>query len=138
MINSAQDFKQRTKTFALRVIKLVDKLPDCRSADVLGKQLLRSGTSVAMNYRAACRGRSPAEFRSKLGIVEEEADESSGWIELLAESGLVKPKLVQDLLTEASEITSIVVASIRTSRKNSTSSKASHSSNPQSQIRNPQ
>ena len=119
MTDSAQDFKQRTKTFALRVIKLVDKLPQRRAADVLGKQLLRSGTSVAMNYRAACRARSAAEFRAKLGIVEEETDESSGWIELLAEAGLVKPKFVQNLLKESNEITAMVVASIRTSRKNS-------------------
>ena len=119
MTSSSQDFKQRTKAFALRVIKLVDKLPESRAADVLGKQLLRSGTSVAMNYRAACRARSGAEFRAKLGVVEEEADESSGWIELLVEAGLVKPKLVQDLLKESNEITAMVVASIRTSRKNS-------------------
>ena len=122
MTDSAHDFKQRTKTFALRIIKLVDKLPQSPAADVLGRQLLRSGTSVAMNYRAACRARSPAEFRSKLGIVEEEADESSGWIELLTEAGLVKPKLVQDLLQESNEIVAMVVASIRTSRKNSSAS----------------
>ena len=122
MTKTSQDFKQRTKAFALRIIKLVDKLPQSRAADVLGKQLLRSGTSVAMNYRAACRARSPAEFRAKLGVVEEEADESSGWIELLAEAGLVKSKLVADLLKESNEITAMVVASIRTSRKNSSSS----------------
>ena len=122
MTKTSQDFKQCTKAFVLRIIKLVDKLPQGRAADVLGKQLLRSGTSVAMNYRATCRARSPAEFRAKLGVVEEEADESSGWIELLAEAGLVKPKLVTDLLKESNEITAMVVASIRTSRKNSSSS----------------
>jgi four helix bundle protein len=76
------DLKQRTKSFALRIIKVVDALPKTRSANVIGNQLLRSGTSVGANYRAACRARSPAEFVAKLGIVEEEADESGYWLEL--------------------------------------------------------
>jgi four helix bundle protein len=111
------EMKQRTKRFALRVIKMVDALPRRRSADVLGKQVLRSGTSVGANYRAACRARSNDEFRAKLGIVEEEADESLFWMELLVESGLVKQSRLQALMTECDEILSIVVSAIKTSRK---------------------
>ncbi len=77
------DLKKRTKAFALRVIALVESLPRSRTANVIGNQLLRSGTSVGANYRSACRGRSTAEFISKMGIVEEEADESLFWMELL-------------------------------------------------------
>jgi four helix bundle protein len=117
MVTTAADFKNRTKQFALRVIRLVESLPQRRTADVLGKQLLRSGTSVGANYRAACRARSPQEFRSKLGIVEEEADESIYWIELLVESRLVRECLVTNLLQEAGEILAMVVASIKTSEK---------------------
>ena len=84
------EFKKRTKEFALRVIRLVSALPRNRSADVIGRQLLRSATSICAKYRAACRGRSRAEFRSKLAIAEEEADETLYWLELVAESGLVK------------------------------------------------
>ena len=112
------DMKQRTKAFALRVVRPIDTLPGRRSADVLGTQLLRCATSVGANYRAACRGRSTAEFCAKMGIVEEEADESGYWLEMLGESGLVKPELLRDLLREASEITAITVASIRTARAN--------------------
>ncbi|MEX0702752.1 MAG: four helix bundle protein [Planctomycetales bacterium] len=110
--------RERTKTFALRVIRLVAALPREPRCDVLGKQLLRCATSVGANYRAACRARSPSEFRAKLGIVEEEADESSYWIELLVESGMMKPESVQGLLDEANELVAMIVASIRTSRKN--------------------
>jgi four helix bundle protein len=113
------DLKARTKQFGLRVIRLVETLPKTRSADVLGRQLLRSATSVGANYRAACRGRSSAEFQAKLGIVEEEADESAYWIEMLTEAGLVKKGLVEPLLHEANELTAIVVSSIKTSRRNS-------------------
>ena len=79
------EMKQRTKTLALRIMKLVERLPATKTADVLGKQLLRSGTSVGANYRAACRAKSTADFIFKLSIVEEEADESIYWIELLVE-----------------------------------------------------
>jgi four helix bundle protein len=119
MVTSPADFKKRTKQFAVRVIRLVESLPQRRTADVIGKQLLRSATSVGANYRAACRGRSPQEFRSKLGIVEEEADESIYWIELLVESELVRHELVAELLREADEILAMVVASIKTSQKSS-------------------
>jgi four helix bundle protein len=114
-----QDFKKRTKEFALRVIKMVDALPRKRSADVLGHQLIRSGTSVASNYRAACRARSPAEFVSRMGVVEEESDESAFWIELIGDAGLQKPALLANLLQEANELTAMSVASIKTARKNS-------------------
>ncbi len=111
------DLKVRTKKFALRVIHLVEALPRNRTADVIGKQLLRSATSVGANYRAACRARSPAEFRSKMGIVEEEADESAYWLELLTEANLVAPHRVADLLSESNELVAITVASIRTARR---------------------
>ena len=110
------ELHKRSKQFALRVIRLTSKLPSNREADVIGRQLLRSGTSVGANYRAACRARSSAEFRAKLGIVEEEADESCYWIELLIESGIVREELLADLLQESNEITAMVVASIRTSK----------------------
>ena len=109
-------FKQRTKQFALRAIRLVDSLPRRRSADVIGNQLLRSATSVGSNYRAACRGRSRQEFCAKLGVVEEEADESVYWLELLADGALVRKELVADLMREANEILAMVVASIKTAK----------------------
>jgi four helix bundle protein len=114
-----EDFKRRTKQFALRVIRLVDSLPTSRSADVIGKQLLRSATSVGANYRAACRARSAPEFQAKLGIVEEEADESVYWMELLVESGRIRPNLVRNLLDEANALVAMTVASITTSRRSS-------------------
>ncbi len=106
----------RTKEFALRVIRLVESLPPNAVTSVIGRQLLASGTSVGANYRSACRGRSAAEFRAKMGVVEEECDESAYWIELLTDAGYLKADRVQDLLREADEITAMVVASIRTSR----------------------
>jgi four helix bundle protein len=115
---NAKDFKERSRQFAIRVISLVDALPQQRSADVLGKQLLRSATSVAANYRAACRARSTAEFIAKMGIVEEEADESQGWIEMIADAGLVKKERVEELIKEAGELTAMTVASIKTARRN--------------------
>ena len=112
---------RRTKQFALRIVKLSAALPRTREADVLGRQLLRSGTSVGANYRAARRGRSSAEFRAKLGIAEEEADESVYWLELLIESGLIPDAeaRLRPLHREAEELLSIIVASIRTSKRNS-------------------
>lgn len=114
--------KQRTKAFALRVVKLVDSLPKTPSGREIGKQLLRSGMSVGANYRAACRGRSKAEFCSKLGIVEEEADETIFWMELLAESGLVKARQLAPLMAEGNEILKIAVSSIRTAKNREASS----------------
>jgi four helix bundle protein len=111
------EFKKRTKAFALRVIHLVDALPRSRAASIIGAQLLRAGTSVGANYRAACRARSSADFISKMGIVEEECDESIYWMELLIEAGIMKSNRLSSLLKEADEILSMVVASIRTSRR---------------------
>jgi four helix bundle protein len=110
------DLQARTKTFALRVMKLADALSKTTAGQTIGRQLIRSGTSVSANYRAACRARSKAEFIAKLGIVEEEADESCHWLELIVESGLIEERLVQDLLKEANEITALMVASKKTSR----------------------
>ena len=109
--------KLRTKQFALAVIRLVKSLPKEHTADVMGKQLLRSGTSVGANYRSACRARSIAEFISKMGIVEEEADESMFWLELLIESGVVRASELKSLLKEADEILAIAVSSIKTARR---------------------
>ena len=108
------EMKQRTKAFALRVIKLAGTLSKDFVGRRLGDQLLRSGTSVAANYRAACRARSKADFTSKLGIVEEEADESALWMELLVESGLVPARRLEKLLGEANQLTAITVASRKT------------------------
>ena len=112
-----QEMKERTKRFALRIIRLVDRLPSTTSSHILGKQLLRSGTSVGANYRSACRAKSTADFIFKLGIVEEEADESIYWMELLVESNLVKVSLLANLMSEANEIVAIVVSSIKTSKR---------------------
>jgi len=109
------EMKQRTKNFALRVIKVVKTVSDDFVGRRLGDQLLRSGTSVAANYRAACRARSRADFVSKLGIVEEEADESCLWMELLIESKLVSERRLGKLLQEACELTAVMVASRKTS-----------------------
>jgi four helix bundle protein len=111
-----QELLQRTKSYALRVIKVVQALPRNDVATVLGKQLLRAGTSVGANYRAACRGRSVADFIGKLKIVEEEADESLYWMELLVESSILPQRRLAALMGEGDEIVSIVVASIKTMR----------------------
>lgn len=105
------EMKQRTKAFALRVIKLINSLSRELVARRLGDQLLRSGTSVGANYRAVCRARSKADFVSKLGIVEEEADESAFWMKLLIESGQVPQRRLEKLLDEANQLTAIMVAS---------------------------
>ena len=114
-VNSA-DFKKRTQEYALRILKLVESLPKDDASRILGRQLLRSGTSVGANYRAATRGRSRADFIAKLGIVEEECDESIYWIELLIAAGKVKGIRVQALLDESQEILAMVIASINTAR----------------------
>src|SRR5256885_12200515 len=108
------EMKQRTKAFALRVIKLASTLSKDFVGRRLGDQLLRSGTSVAANYRAACRARSKADFINKLGVAEEEADETAFWIELLIESGLMPAKRLETLLDEANQLTAIIVASRKT------------------------
>ena len=105
------DLKRRTKLFALRILKLVAALPRTIAGRTIGGQLARSGTSVAANYRAACRARSRAEFISRLGVVEEEADESALWLELIIEGELMKKELVEALWTEADEIVAIMTSS---------------------------
>ena len=112
-----EDLRKRTKQFALRIMKLVAALPKSIEGRVVGNQLIRSGTSVGTNYRAACKGRSKAEFIAKLGIVEEEADESAYWMELIIEGDLLKEELVQPLLDEANEIAAIMAASRITASK---------------------
>ena len=114
-----KELKDRTKQFALRIIKLVSSLPKTLVAQVIGRQLVKSGTSVGANYRAACRARSKAEFSAKLGIVEEEADESAFWMEIIIESGMLDEQLVQPLLDEANELVAIMVASRKTIKKRS-------------------
>lgn len=105
---------RRTKEFALRVMKLVDALPRSVQGRSIGNQLMRSGTSVAANYRAACKARSKLEFISKLGTVEEEADESAFWMELIIEGNLLNEKQVRPLLIEAGELVAIAAASRKT------------------------
>jgi len=102
-LEKATELKQRTKSFAIRIIRLFRSLPHSPDAQTLGRQILRSGTSVAANYRAVCRARSKAEFISKMGLVVEEADETVFWLELLSETGVSNPNQVQDLLKEANE-----------------------------------
>ncbi|MGD0694221.1 MAG: four helix bundle protein [Terriglobia bacterium] len=116
-IMTPKEMRDRTKSFALRVIKLVDAMPRTLAGQVTGRQLLRSATSVGANYRAACRAQSRAEFAAKLSIVVEEADESLYWLELLNESGLVKPRRLVDLLREASELLAIAIASRKTAKR---------------------
>jgi four helix bundle protein len=109
-----RELKQRTKVFSLRILKLIDSLPETRSGRILANQLGRSGTSVGANYRSACRSRSEAEMISKLSVVEEEADESGFWMELIADHGLMQSEKLSPLLREADELTAIMVASRRT------------------------
>ena len=111
-----QEFKDRTKQIALRVIRLVESLPNTHSAQIIGKQLLRSATSVGANYRAACRGKSTADILHKLAIVEEEADESLYWLELLIESEIVTEKKLSVLMNDINEIVAMTVSSIKTLR----------------------
>jgi len=112
-----EEMKKRTKQFALRIIQLVESLPKGKIPDVIGRQLLRAGTSVGANYRAACRGRSKADFISKMGIVEEEADECIYWMEMLVEGKIMEFTKLESLMKEADEILAIIVSSIITARK---------------------
>jgi four helix bundle protein len=113
-----QDLQKRTKLFALKVIKFCDSLPKDESSRIIGRQLLRSGTSVGANYRAACRAKSKPTFISKLGDVLEEADESGYWIELLLESGKIGEKDAAPLLAETNELVAITVSSLNTALRN--------------------
>ncbi|MFO7937729.1 MAG: four helix bundle protein [Kiritimatiellia bacterium] len=111
------DLKKRTKQFALRVIKMSEALPNTVTGRVIQRQIVRCGTAVGANYRAACRGRSKAEFASKLAYVEEEADETAYWMELIMEAKLLEEELIADLLNEANELTAIMVASRITAKR---------------------
>ena len=131
---NAQDLKDRTKQFALRVMGLVDALPNTPKGRAIASQLVRSGTSVAANYRAACRGRSHAEFISKIGVTEEEADETALWLELILEDKLLPEKKIAPLFKEANELTAIMAASYISASR----SKRDGSASQKSAIRNHQ
>lgn len=111
------ELKKRTKQFGLRVMKMIGALPNDSVGRAIGNQLIRSGTSVGANYRAACRGRSKAEFVAKLGIVIEEADESGYWMELIVEGDLLPKEKIEALLDEANQITAIMVASRKSAQQ---------------------
>jgi len=117
-MKKGKDLKQRTKQYALRVIKLVGALPNSIVGRTISNQLIRSGTSVGANYRAACRARSKAEFIAKIGIIIEEIDESAFWIELIIEINLLKKELVECLLKETNEILAIMITSVNSAKKN--------------------
>jgi len=116
MERNSEALKLRTKEFALRVLRLYRSLPRTAEARVLGTQLLRSGTSIGANYRAACRGRSRVEFVAKLGIVLEEADETVFWLELFQEGDIFPPEKLRGLVQEANELVAIFVSSVRTAK----------------------
>ena len=118
-----EEMKDRTRWFALRVVKLAAALPRNRAGDVFARRMIRSASSVGANYRAACRSRSRAEFVAKLGLVEEEADETAFWIGMACDSDLVTADRVADLLTEAEELVSIIVASRKTARSSAPQTK---------------
>lgn len=109
-------FKRRTKALAIAIINLVNDLANSKATDAIGRQIIRSGTSIGANYRAACRAKSTADMINKLKIVEEESDETQYWLEILVESGLVKKEQVVSLHKETGEILAMTVASIKTLR----------------------
>lgn len=111
-----EELKNSTKEFALRIIKLVNALPNSPVGKVIGNQLLRAGTSVGANYRSACRAKSKSDFIYKIYIVEEEADESVFWLELIGESGLMLKSKIESLLKEANELTAIFVSTNKTAK----------------------
>ena len=112
------EMKRRTKAFAIKIVRIFESLPQKGAAYILGRQVLRSGTSVGANYRSACRAKSTADFVAKMGIVEEEIDETIYWLELFIEIGVLKAEEAEAILKEANELLAIVVASIKTARKN--------------------
>ena len=115
-VSQAEELRERTKQFAIRIVRLFRALPRTADAYVMGKQLLRCGTSVAANYRAVCRARSRSEFIARIGIVAEEADESVLWLELIEETGVLKPKQLEAISKEARELAAIFSASQKTSK----------------------
>jgi len=122
-----EELKDRTKQFALMIINLVEELPNNKAGNTIGYQLIRCGTSVAANYRSACRARSNADFISKITVVEEECDESLFWLEMILEANLMEKERLEYLINEANELTAIFTASGKTAKQN----------NPKSTIRNP-
>jgi four helix bundle protein len=123
-LQNEPDLKKRTKAFALRILKLVDALPKTTAGRALASQIVRSGTSIAANYRAACRAKSTADFIAKMGIVEEEEEETLFGLELLEESDLVLAMKLAAIKQEADELIAITVASIKTARRNRVSNSA--------------
>jgi four helix bundle protein len=117
-VSPPQELRERTKKFAIRVVRLFQALPKSTEAQVMGKQLLRCGTSVAANYRAVCRARSRAEFIARMGIVAEEADESVLWLELLEETGILRHEQLEDILKESKELVAIFSTSLKTAKGN--------------------
>ncbi|PYP91326.1 MAG: four helix bundle protein [Candidatus Angelobacter sp. Gp1-AA117] len=115
-MNRTEELRNRTKQFAIRIVRLFQALPKSSEAQVMGKQLLRCGTSVGANYRAACRSRSKAEFIARMGIVAEEADESVFWLELIEETRILNPKQLEEILKEARQLAAIFSASHKTAR----------------------
>ena len=116
-LDNAKELQDRTKRFAIRIVKMFKALPKTDEARIIGKQVLRSGTSVAANYRAACRARSKAEFTAKLGVVVEEIDETVFWMELLVETEIVPTAKLNQLISEANELLAIFAASRSTARR---------------------
>jgi four helix bundle protein len=112
-----EQLKSRMMAFSIGVMRMVEALPKGRVADVVGKQLMRSATSVGANYRAACRGRPKADFVAKLSIAEEEADESQYWLEILASLNQIDREIFGSLHTEACELTAILTSSIKTAKQ---------------------
>ncbi len=111
------EMKRRTKEFGLRVIKVVEALPKCKTSNVIGNQILRSATSIGANYRSACRGKSGADFAAKIAIALEEADETLYWLEMIVEAGLISKALLDSLMAEANELISILASSLKTVRE---------------------
>jgi len=113
-----EELKRRTKAFAVRVVHMTEALPATRVADIIARQIIRSATSVGANYRAACRARSHADFISKMGIVEEETDETLYWLQLIIEIGLLPENRLVELVREADELVAIFTSSARTAKEN--------------------
>jgi four helix bundle protein len=115
-LSPPEELRERTKKFAIRIVRLFQALPKSTEAQVMGKQLLRSGTSVAANYRAVCRARFKAEFVARMGIVAEEADESVLWLELLEKTNTLSRERLQDIMQEAKELVAIFSSSLKTAK----------------------
>jgi four helix bundle protein len=130
MIEKTEELRKRTMHFAIRVVRLFRSLPRTPEARVAGQQLLRSGTSVAANYRAVCKARSSADFIAKLGIVEEETDESVFWLEFLVEAEIMPKSRMLDLIDEAKQLTSIFAASRCTAKENNRQSEIGNRKSP--------